>query len=87
MKCPVCGGRPARIYKCTSCGEVRCGQDSCTGSLEGPVGWAGAGSLCRACGEGRYGAISFLSPEVEQLEREFEQRRKDKLLGKLHPKK
>lgn len=86
MKCPVCGGRPARIYKCSACGEVRCGQETCSGSLDGPVGWAGTGALCRACGEGRYGVISFLSPEVEMLEREFSQRRQEKAMGKLHKK-
>lgn len=67
MKCPVCGGRPARIYKCTSCGEIRCGQDTCKGNKGGPSGWAGAGAMCRTCGEGRYQVLGFFSKELEDL--------------------
>lgn len=68
MKCPICGGRPARIFKCTACGEIRCGQETCKGSKgSGYPGWAGAGAICRNCGDGRYAVLSFFSRELEEL--------------------
>ncbi|MEG3639069.1 hypothetical protein [Magnetococcus sp. PR-3] len=76
VRCPVCGGRPARIYKCNVCNEVRCGQDGCTGSLSGVKGWGSAGSQCRNCRDGRYGAISFFSSEMETILREHAHTRK-----------
>ncbi|MBF0309197.1 MAG: transposase [Magnetococcales bacterium] len=70
IKCPLCGGRPARIYKCTACGEVRCGQNTCGGNKGGPKGWASAGSQCRTCNAGRYGVLDFFSKEMSDLQRE-----------------
>lgn len=67
MKCPVCGGKPARIYKCNHCGEVRCGQDSCKGNKGALGGWASAGTMCRNCGDGRYEVLGFFSKELEEL--------------------
>ncbi|MEO5365719.1 MAG: hypothetical protein H7831_05090 [Magnetococcus sp. WYHC-3] len=75
IKCPVCGGRPARIYKCTACQEIRCGQEQCTGTRGGPKGWAGAGTVCRTCGDGRYMTMDFFSAELEGLVRDYQQRK------------
>ncbi|MBF0286142.1 MAG: hypothetical protein HQL51_16975 [Magnetococcales bacterium] len=69
MRCPVCGGRPAHVYKCNACGEIRCGQDTCKGSKANSPGWAGAGSMCRNCGEGRYSVLGFFSKELDDLRR------------------
>ncbi|MBF0620648.1 MAG: hypothetical protein HQL54_01845 [Magnetococcales bacterium] len=71
MKCPICGGRPARIYKCTVCGEVRCGQDKCIGSLSTYRGWASAGTQCRACGKGRYASMDFVGREMDEFLRDY----------------
>ncbi|MBF0159557.1 MAG: hypothetical protein HQL58_08520 [Magnetococcales bacterium] len=69
LRCPVCKGKPARIYKCLSCGEVRCGQPTCDGSMGSVKGWAGAGTLCRHCGTGRYTVMDVFSAEFHELER------------------
>ena len=69
MKCPMCGSRFSRIYKCGMCGEIRCGQETCRGSMDGPLAFATAGGLCRNCGEGRYNPVSYFSSELEDLKR------------------
>ncbi|WP_193770182.1 hypothetical protein [Magnetococcus marinus] len=78
MRCPICNGRPAHIYVCVSCGEVRCGQNSCTGSEDGHAGWAGSGTLCRHCGQGRYRIMSFHSSEFLDFVREYTFRKRNK---------
>ncbi|OSM04381.1 hypothetical protein [Magnetofaba australis] len=75
VRCPVCGGRPARIYKCNHCDEIRCGQNDCTGSRSGIKGWASAGSQCRNCNSGRYIQISFFAGEMDDLLRQHKQER------------
>ncbi|MEG3638771.1 hypothetical protein [Magnetococcus sp. PR-3] len=77
MRCPICSGRPAHIYVCVGCGEVRCGQNSCTGSENGHEGWAGSGTLCRHCGQGRYRVMSFQSSEYSDFVREYSFRKRD----------
>ena len=68
MKCPLCGSQFSRIYKCGMCGEIRCGQETCSGSKDSGVrGFAAAGALCKHCGEGRYNPVSFYSNEVARL--------------------
>nr|CRH04832.1 Conserved protein of unknown function [Candidatus Magnetococcus massalia] len=81
VRCPVCNGRPARIYKCSNCEEIRCGQNNCTGSKSGVTGWAGAGSQCRNCNNGRYNAIDFYDPEMIELLRQHKQEAKLKKQG------
>ncbi|WP_198947892.1 hypothetical protein [Magnetofaba australis] len=71
LRCPICGGRPAHIYVCSHCGEVRCGQTNCTGSEGGDAGWASSGTQCRHCGDGRYRILNFHSQEFADFQREY----------------
>lgn len=54
MLCPSCKHNARQLFKCDVCGEVRCGQTSCTGNKGGGSGYAGAGRPCRHCGRGKY---------------------------------
>ncbi|MBF0588573.1 MAG: hypothetical protein HQL53_05550 [Magnetococcales bacterium] len=78
FRCPVCGGRPARIYKCNHCDEIRCGLSSCLGSKRQHQGWAGANSQCRTCGEGRHVNVGFYSPEIDAYMRQQAEEQKRK---------
>ncbi|MGN7613279.1 hypothetical protein ACQZV8_14485 [Magnetococcales bacterium HHB-1] len=78
FRCPVCGGRPARIFQCNMCGEVRCGQSTCTGSKRMNRGWAGQGSQCRSCGEGRYMVLDFFSKKMEKFLRQWQRLQAEK---------
>ncbi|MBF0624355.1 MAG: hypothetical protein HQL82_06065 [Magnetococcales bacterium] len=69
--CPVCEGHPGRIYRCTHCGEVRCGLATCTGSQGGQAAWAGSGVKCRNCGPGRYRVLDYASHEMDLFLREY----------------
>ncbi|MBF0309644.1 MAG: hypothetical protein HQL56_08970 [Magnetococcales bacterium] len=64
IKCPSCGGRPVRIYQCSSCGEIRCSLDTCSGSLGFVSRWASSGIQCRQCHDGRYRSVDFYGREV-----------------------
>lgn len=37
--------------------------------MNGPAGWAGPGTMCRACGEGRYEVLGFFSREMDEIRR------------------
>ncbi|MEO5376646.1 MAG: hypothetical protein H7832_02500 [Magnetococcus sp. DMHC-6] len=68
LTCPVCGGHPVHIYRCTDCGEVRCGSQRCTGSGRRELAWwAGPGVQCRNCGTGRYRMMLFVSQEMNDF--------------------
>ncbi|MBF0125494.1 MAG: hypothetical protein HQL60_09165 [Magnetococcales bacterium] len=71
IRCPVCAGRPAHIYRCNHCGEVRCGQEKCYGSESAVVGWASSGSRCRHCGLGHYRVIDSAGAELADFVREY----------------
>ncbi|MEO5366694.1 MAG: hypothetical protein H7831_10135 [Magnetococcus sp. WYHC-3] len=72
ITCPVCGGHPRRIFRCPHCGEVRCGQDTCVGSEGRVPGWAGSGTQCRNCGEGRYQVIDIAGEEMSRFLRTYQ---------------
>ena len=57
MKCPICGGSGV-VYKCDVCEEVRCMQNSCTGSMGKEKGNASSDRQCLACKKGRCKKIS-----------------------------
>ncbi|MBF0368206.1 MAG: hypothetical protein HQL52_02015 [Magnetococcales bacterium] len=68
MSCPVCAGHPAHIYRCSDCGEVRCGNAKCTGSKGSTIPWwAGSGAQCRNCGKGHYRMMPFVGEEMDQF--------------------
>ncbi|MBS4068976.1 MAG: hypothetical protein KGZ62_10265 [Sulfurimonas sp.] len=57
MKCPACGRGPI-VHKCDKCGDIRCTDGSCIGTIGGKKGSASKGSICNACKKGHYEKIS-----------------------------
>jgi hypothetical protein len=85
IRCPVCDGLPAHIYRCSHCGEVRCGQDGCAGSEHTNTGWASSGSQCRHCRMGRYQAMDPTGGELAEFTRNYRlQQRIQPLRSQLH---
>ncbi|MBF0341322.1 MAG: hypothetical protein HQL95_10235 [Magnetococcales bacterium] len=84
MECPVCGNHPMHIYRCSSCGEVRCGSDQCIGSKGGQYKrWARSGTLCRHCGDAAYRLLVSDSEEMHHFL--IEHRRTLKLRPPVYP--
>ena len=72
MRCPVCNNIPAYIYQCSDCGEVRCGNENCTGSFdESYRRWAAFGTGCRHCNTGHYRWLGFDSDEMATFLSEY----------------
>ena len=57
MKCPACGHQGS-VFKCNTCGEVRCTSGKCAGTMNGKKG-SGVSKVtrCKACGKGKYDKI------------------------------
>ncbi len=73
LECPVCGNHPLRIFRCTHCGEVRCGSDQCIGSKGTHYKrWARSGTICRHCGEATYRPLPIDSEEMRQFLLEYQ---------------
>ncbi len=56
MKCPACG-KGNTVFKCQKCGEVRCSNSACTGTMSGKKGHASTAKPCYSC-KGKYEKIS-----------------------------
>lgn len=54
MKCPACGSNTVYVYKCDTCGEVRCAASSqCPGTYKSKKGSASSSAFCLSCRKGK----------------------------------
>ena len=59
-KCPSCGNKMGGsvLYRCDNCGDVRCPNTKCTGSMGGRKAHSGgSGAICQSCLKGHYKMI------------------------------
>lgn len=59
VQCAGCGQKSIFVYKCNSCGEIRCFFPLCKGDKgSGKEGAAKTGAACKNCSKGTYEKIS-----------------------------